>query len=56
MHIANTKSDRKYCDENLDKQPNIDRAVHVLAEKFALTVPHAREVARLAGLGSEARS
>jgi hypothetical protein len=56
MYISEANEDRKRHDENLEQQSNADRAAHIIAEKFALTIPHAREVVTLAGLGSEARS
>jgi hypothetical protein len=56
MQIRQNESDRKSRDDNFQlHSPSTDRAAQQIAEKFALTLPHAREVARLAGLGGEAR-
>lgn len=57
MYIAILESDRKSRDDNFQPQQLItDRAAQLIAEKFALSLPHAREVARLAGLGCEAEA
>jgi hypothetical protein len=55
MHIDDIKRDRKSRENDYQFPPNTDRVAQQIAEKFALTLPHAREVARLAGLGGEAR-
>jgi hypothetical protein len=36
-----------------EKSPNTDRIARIIAQQYALTLPHAREVARLAGLGEQ---
>jgi hypothetical protein len=55
MRIVETESNRKSHDDNYQPPPN-ERVAQIIAEKFALTLPHAHEIARLAGLGDgEAR-
>jgi hypothetical protein len=53
MHIAETESNRKSHDENLDKQSNTDRAARRVAERYALTHDHAHIIVVLAGLGAD---
>jgi hypothetical protein len=54
MQIAIVESDRKSCDDNFQfHHESNDRAVHLIAERFALSRDHASEVARLAGLGEQ---
>jgi len=52
MNIRENEPDRKSRDNNFQLHlPSTDRAAQQIAEKFALSRDHAREVARLAGLG-----
>jgi hypothetical protein len=51
MKLANTEPKSNPSDDNYQLR---DRAAHIIAERFALSRDHAREVARLAGIGSEA--
>jgi hypothetical protein len=56
MNITNTESNRKRNNDSEKFSTPSDRTAHIIAEKFALTLPHAREVTRLAGLGSDAEA
>jgi hypothetical protein len=49
QEITSNESHRN--DKN--SESNNNRAAHIIAERFALSYDHAREVARLAGLGSD---
>jgi hypothetical protein len=51
MNIAKSTLERN--NDSKKSSTLSDRTAHIIAEKFALTLPHAREVARLAGIGSD---
>lgn len=52
MHLTNSEPNRNSQHEkHVAVDQDFDRATHRIAEQFALTLPHAREVARLSGLG-----
>jgi hypothetical protein len=53
MFVPTTESDRKSEDDYKQYKESSDRAADLIAERFALSRDHAREVARLAGLGGE---
>lgn len=52
MYLVETDQNCKSHDE-ISEKPSNNRAVRQIARRFALTIPHAREVVALAGLGSE---